>query len=560
MCKTCETIIHHDGTDKYDKWWKEFCESVQATFAKVPKTEQLFFCENTKKNKPISDIFMSYIDDEHKQHYTCYSCFSFFNRYGRLCYVDTETGRLTSVVFENVFDTDIDLIENPFMRFSTRMANDINKPYSPYRITRALCKKDIASVPGRIFGNSSIDEEHGYSHPWIDMTENYDYQVYSFEQAFDQYKTFVRNCAMISNDTLDRVKQIIENNILFRADKYDPVVEFIKKYKKYVSVFTTTQDRNRKTNIGWWFALNGGNGFWNFHSTVIGELLKDIEEGKTSVQEAIDKFNSMVDPTKYQRPTKEVSDSTIDMATAIFKENGISFKSLGRRFATLEDVKDKAIWLPTDRESDEEDNPFESMKTGGRSKKPIEKISKVVHVHILDFIEKLKNGEIYAMSIKKTGWRKLPIYSFTAPASEENDPIIYYDTQENRNPYGWFAVNNNCIGDGSVTCNTKVVGVVPFPNTWNPDITNKTGISGYLLVCEEIAFRTLVSNALFPELLRPELYRVRSAIEHYNNSHYLKTVNGQLAAGVGFIIGIEEQEIYVDVELENYIITYRIWG
>ena len=116
----------------------------------------------------------------------------------------------------------------------------------------------------------------------------------------------------------------------------------------------------------------------------IGTLLVDLSE-EMELDGAVRKFEAMVAPTNYKRPTALITKSMIDNAQKKVEELGIS-ESLQRRYAVTEDVTINNV-LFADRCVKKAMNVFDELAEDVPDN--ISKLDKVEEVDVATFIDNI---------------------------------------------------------------------------------------------------------------------------------------------------------------------------
>lgn len=538
-----------------DNEWTAFRERLQNNFYHVSHNncKKLFFGTWNAERTPF-DTMLLCIPEEDRHVFICNSCRQFLNRYGTLCVINPD-GTLKSALF-NYEENDEEKL-GCFAEFSKRMIAILeNESAMVSRIYLKNSKKHD-------LGNASIDEEMGYSHLCIPHAEVlFKSFITSYEEAFMIRKTFIEHSLKYSVDVLERTILLINGDYLPRGKKYEHAVQYMLDYKKAV------QDVPKAIhhNLTWKYSMNAADGVWNIANTAIGEFMTNLESGN-DLDTCIQMYKKIVDPRYYMRPQNiEVTSSQTDRAYEIMKILNIRSSSFARRFANWDEVKDRAIWIAPDAEpSSDSENIFSHLSSDSTKKKTSSNhVTMVRKKSISWLIDELKSGRVKSMRATSNGNIHIKdAYALTAPMHEDNDPIFYYDKEDNRNPYGWFTNNG---GLWSAPSPHNIIGVVESPNVWNPDVYNRQGFTVYIFVVDGIRPTFEVSGCLFPELMRDEFREVRSTIEAYSKSQKLYIPpyspggqNIQLAAGLGFATNGFDDVMYITLVYKDIEVDYEIY-
>lgn len=121
-----------------------------------------------------------------------------------------------------------------------------------------------------------------------------------------------------------------------------------------------------------------------FRNTAVGTLLEDLSGGM-EIEDAVKRWEKVMAPTNYKRPTALVTDAMIKKAQAKVQELGL-MDSLPRRFAVLEDLTINNV-LYADRGSKKAGDVFGQLLKD--VKKPVKGPSAVEEISIEKFIREV---------------------------------------------------------------------------------------------------------------------------------------------------------------------------
>lgn len=131
-------------------------------------------------------------------------------------------------------------------------------------------------------------------------------------------------------ETLELVRDLIQQGSLLRGDMYLPkVLEFIKLKKQFEQIPVTERQN--------WLWLNfQAIPYARFANELIGTTCIELAEGK-EINEVCKTFNIRVDPTNYNIAKSPVTPAMIKIAEKTIADLGYS-ESFERRFATISDI------------------------------------------------------------------------------------------------------------------------------------------------------------------------------------------------------------------------------
>ena len=137
-----------------------------------------------------------------------------------------------------------------------------------------------------------------------------------------------RACAEITDEALQVVFELIESNSIYRGETYKHLIEPFMKFKRDLG--------SVNNDLIFWTATAKLMDICRIRNTAIGTLLVDISSGM-ELADAVKRFEAMVAPANYKRPTALVTKSMLDAAKKTIEELGY-MTSLERRYATLNDI------------------------------------------------------------------------------------------------------------------------------------------------------------------------------------------------------------------------------
>lgn len=145
------------------------------------------------------------------------------------------------------------------------------------------------------------------------------------------HDVLLRSLTELHMGAIDTVLDLIAQNSIYRGSEHNYALTEFRKLKATFPVPSADQDNFVWSKIG---ELPGS--VSKIRNTSIGTLLNDLSEGM-DLDDAVRKFEKMVAPENYKRPTALVTPAMIAKAKATVEELGLT-SSLERRYATLADV------------------------------------------------------------------------------------------------------------------------------------------------------------------------------------------------------------------------------
>lgn len=196
-------------------------------------------------------------------------------------------------------------------------------------------------------------------------------------------EVFHRALNEITLDAVDTVLELIAQNSLYKGKEYESLIKHFRVAKlQYEDVPT-----NNKDNFAWYNSLKVSQAVCRIKNSSIGQLLGNLSEGM-DLDTTVGKFEQMVAPTNYKRPTALVTPKMVEQAKEKLEQMGLT-DSLERRFANEADLNVSDI-LYIDKKSSITGDVFDDLSKNS----PVNPrtFSKTEEITIKDFIEKVLPG------------------------------------------------------------------------------------------------------------------------------------------------------------------------
>lgn len=368
------------------------------------------------------------------------------------------------------------------------------------------------------------------------------FQVRSPAEAKGKYsakvQVFRKGLEELTLEALTTTRELIVSNGLYRgAEQLSAVDSFLAFKSKYVAL-----PQAKKELFVWTFASYPGALIRN---TAVGTLLQDLSGGM-DIETAVVRWEKVMAPANYKRPTALITQSMVKSALSTIKELGIE-PALERRFATLHDVSVKdVLWV---------DNSVQNILKGGGVRGILEEAlaksaktptpPSAPDVGIDEFIKEVLPSATNVEILLKNN--QVPnLVSLTGPANPEAPVLFKWG-----NNYGW-SYNGN-YGDSvkervkaaggrtdNVLCRVSLSWFnyddldlhAAGPNREHIYFGNKNGHSGGMLDVDMNAgtgkTRSAVENIVWPSTMKDGKYDI-----YVNNFFKRETID------VGFEIEVE---------------------
>lgn len=195
------------------------------------------------------------------------------------------------------------------------------------------------------------------------------------------YDVLKRSLDELTEDAVEIVLDLIAQNSLYRGAEHKMAVSTFQKLQKEYAKLKT---KKAKEAFVWRNAKKVPVSVSKIRNTSIGTLLVDLSN-EVGIEEAVRKFEAMVAPMNYKRPTAIVTPAMIERAKQTVEELGLT-SALSRRHAVLSDISVNDI-LFVDRTAKPKlgGNVFDDLVATAPDKKP-KNFDKVEEVHIDKFI------------------------------------------------------------------------------------------------------------------------------------------------------------------------------
>lgn len=399
-------------------------------------------------------------DPESSTH-NCNTCKSFIRRYGNIVAIDNN-GNIMSLFDINVDDE----YSKPMSVLSNRiksvgisglfvetydMLNSL--PYESCKKTNTVFQLGLAKNHKRYtkeeaekYGVVKPNEIRTFHHFNLQLPKKFvDFSGESTESimgaARDNYAVFKRGMEELPLDTLELVKDLINQGSLFNSDTYKKsLVSFIKMKKEY-------NKATKKDNFCWFNAVDYP--YAKFKNTLIGVLCTELAEGE-ELNKACQSWNKRIDPVNYMKAKAPITKRQIQDAEKFVVENGYS-ESFTRRFATIDDIKVTEIkHINSGNGAIKEVSLFDKVKaTKSRHKrnefKDIEEIS--IDKFITDVLPSCTSVSAYLENKHENN-----LVTLTTASNENSKQIFKWN-----NNYSW-TYNGNLAGKSMIKENVAKVG------------------------------------------------------------------------------------------------------
>lgn len=459
----------------------------------------------------VPDIWSTYLSsyaDNKKQYHNCYECRSFLMRYGSLAVID-DNGLLIPALWH---EEDAD---EPKRGFTAALHRAIRR--STVTGVFKTTEQCWGTPKTGVWRHLSVVPPRSLLHGAIYPEAN---QVAAEKK--ENFRNVMRALREYPLPHVETAVRILKTDALYRSEKVLGPAEWL----HTLHVACAAARGSAQVNLVWKAVATAPNGFCHPRSSMIGTLLDDIVAGK-SFDDVSRAFAAKMNPLRYQRPQVAPSSGTIDAAEKIFEKLNLS-RSLERRFARIDELP--ALWRPAPQEPE----PAVSGVFGHLRRKEPEPASLVAPAPTMTW-EKFQRVVLpTAERIEVLAPYRGAYTAVVTALHPDAPPILRWDREDCRNPFSNYFWASGALASGfNLRFNTfvQVEAIVARPQTWNGNPDNHP--SGVIFVLEGARETNPSGSCLFPEILRSELFEVRSVIEAHSKQGVIHGMDQPHAAGLG---------------------------
>jgi len=295
----------------------EIKSKVQSNFKALAKSNTLFYVAIDRDT--IWELYLGGFDETDKQEHNCNCCKSFLRQYAGI--VAIKDNKVVSL-WDNLknlgqYQASVDAISeyihslpitDVFVSDSSRAGTDSNRD----RVRNVV-----------------------WNHFYFDVPSTYiksKYDIDTFRGDKRSNKEVLKNSILkISKAAVEEVLDLISEGSLYRGNEFKAIVTQMGELLRETSSLTPDE-----LELYCWTKSVEAPQLCRIKNTVIGTLLVAISEGE-DLETAVRKYEAMVAPTNYKRPTALVTPAMVAKAKEKLIELGLMM-SLERRFATEADL------------------------------------------------------------------------------------------------------------------------------------------------------------------------------------------------------------------------------
>lgn len=414
-------------------------KQLQDNFNKLSKESSLFYV--TIDRELIWEKYIGGFNGASKQEHQCSCCRSFLRQFGGI--VAIIDGKRVSI-WDNI-DAEIE--------YETSV-NNLKEYIHSLPITDVFYN-DFAKCGT----NKNLDSKRNltWEHFYIELPSKFVVNKKGIDakrsELRDNFAVLKRSLDELTMDSLDTTLDLIAQNSLYKGKEFEPLLKAFKELK------VTYDKATYKENLVWKIATTGHQALSRIRNTAIGTLLINLSEGM-ELDSAVSKFEAVVAPTNYKRPTALVTPKMVQQAKEKLEEMGL-VGAMDRRYANVADLDTENV-LYVDKSSELTDVFKEISKDVQVNPKSL---TKVEEVSISDFLTKIvPNSKSIEVLLEN---RHLNNLVTVLTAQDKNAKTLF----KWNNPFSWSYTGGitDSMKERVKALGGKVDGVLRFSIQWNED-------------------------------------------------------------------------------------------
>jgi hypothetical protein len=414
-------------------------KQLQDNFNKLSKESSLFYV--TIDRELIWEKYISGFNGAYKQEHQCSCCRSFLRQFGGI--VAIIDGKRVSI-WDNI---------TPDIEYETSIEN--LKTYIHSLPITDVFYNDFAKCGT----NKNLDSKRSltWEHFYIELPTKFviNKKVIDTKRAElrDNFSVLKRSLEELTMDSLDTVLDLIAQNSLYKGKEFETTVAAFRNLKKAYDKIS------KKDEYVWLTSTISSQALSRIRNTAIGTLLINLSEGM-ELDTAVSKFEAVVAPTNYKRPTALVTPKMVQQAKDKLTEMGL-LEAMDRRYANVADLDTNNL-IFVDKSSELTDIFKEISKDVQVSPKSL---TKVEEVSISDFITKIvPNSKSIEVLLEN---RHLSNLVTLLTAQDKNAKTLFKWS----NPFSWSYTGGitDSMKERVKALGGKVDGVLRFSIQWNED-------------------------------------------------------------------------------------------
>lgn len=431
--------------------FQQLKKAIQKRYDALSENENYIFYKDVDRDK-IWEIYLNGFSDEGiRQEHNCNCCKSFLRQFSGIVFIKNN-------VAESLWNIDLNSIDRLY-RESIMDVGDYIESLPITNVFLTPTKKlgtaaNFDAIKNITWEHLSLKADHVRIVKEIDIPS----KLSEYRSSKEVLK---RGLEELTLDAFEIVLDLIAQNTLYRGKEFEPLVEGFYKLKKQYLIFNVQKNtKSKKDAFAWSTSVKTPN-LNGLRNMAIGTLLINLSEGM-ELDTAVKKYEKVVAPANYKRPTALVSPKMVEEAKKKIEELGF-IDSLERRFANEADLNINDL-LFTDRAAAIADIFDDLQKEVLVNPKTL---SKVEEVGIVDFIEKVlptvKGIEVLLEP------KHFPNFVSLLTAEQKDSPSMF----KWNNPFSWAYTGGitDSMKERVKNAGGNVEGVLRFSIQWNDEDT-----------------------------------------------------------------------------------------
>lgn len=234
------------------------------------------------------------------------------------------------------------------------------------------------------------------------------------------YDVLYRALRELKMDAIDTVLELIDQNSLYRGAEHRAAVAAFKALKQG---FSSRVEEEQSLYI--WSKVDVVGSLAHIRNTSIGTLLVDLSEG-VDLEHAVKKFETMVAPANYKRPTALVTQAMINQAKETINVLGLG-SALERRYAHASDIAVNNVLFKDNVAKRLNVDVFDDIAVSTKPKN----FDRVEEIHIDKFISDVLPSA-QQIEVLFEGKHKGNLFSLIAPSDPTAGKLFKWD-----NGFSW---------------------------------------------------------------------------------------------------------------------------
>lgn len=293
--------------------------------------------------------------DPQSSSHNCNHCNNFIRRYGNIVAIN-EDGSITTLfgnantekpykIVAQTLDTFIkskaiiDVFFETFEELKSLPYESCKKSQDKFLLGVSSNHKRYTKEEAELYGVVKSGQIKTFNHFHLNLPSQFIDNTGKSVKAImgeyrDKYSVFKRAMEEIPLDTLNLVKDLINQGSLLDGDTYlhaiEEIIPFAEEYK-------TITSENACDIFCWEFTYLMDRRVAKFKNILVGVLCTELAEGK-ELNKACKEWNKRIDPVNFMKVTSPITKKQIAEAKRFVEENGFE-ASFDRRLAILDDIK-----------------------------------------------------------------------------------------------------------------------------------------------------------------------------------------------------------------------------